>query len=209
MRNILILGATGKLGQVLVKNCLDKNYAVTALVRNPQKMRIIHKNLKIIPGDITNSNYLTKALSNVEIVISVLGHGFRTSFPIQEKTMTKLFPLMEKNKIERFITVTGAGLKIKGDPHSLIADLSEKIFYVIDPYRMRDAKNQQELIEKSNLDWTVVRTPIHNDGEKKTVSHIGFNQPPIWKTISRTSISNFMINCIENTKWIKKSPIIY
>jgi putative NADH-flavin reductase len=209
MKNILVLGGTGNLGQILIKNCLDKNYSVIALVRNPHKMRITNKNLKIIQGDVTDSNDLSNALSNVEIVISVLGHGFRTSFPIQEKTMSKLFPLMEKNKIKRFITITGAGLRIKGDPHSYIVNISEILFNIIDPYRMNDAKNQQLLIEKTNLDWTVVRTPIHNDGEKKTVSHVGLSQPPIWKKISRISISNFMINCIENNEWIKKSPIIY
>lgn len=209
MKHVLILGATGHLGKVLTKILLDKNYRVVALARNPKKINLTHKNLKVIQGNITNSNDLSNALSDINIVISVLGHGFRTSFPVQEKTMTSLLPLMEKKNIKRFITVTGAGLKMKNDPHSYIADLSGTLFKIIDPYRLKDAKNQQLLIERANLDWTVVRTPIHSDDNKNTVTNIGFNQPPVWKTISRKAISEFIINCIENNEWIKKSPIIY
>jgi putative NADH-flavin reductase len=209
MKKILVLGATGHLGKILVNMLLNKNYIVVALVRNTKKLDIKHKNLRIIQGDVTDSNDLLNALSNINVVISVLGHGFRTRFPIQEKTMNSLFPLMEKNKINRFITITGAGLKIKGDPNSFIADFSEKLFYLVDRYRMQDAKNQQQLIEKTNLDWTVVRTPIHNNKNNETVVQSGFTQPPLWKTVSRFTISKFIIDCIENNLWIKKAPIIY
>ena len=209
MKNILILGASGHLGKVLVKYCLEKNYSVVTLVRNPKKINLTHDNLKIINGSVADKNDLKKVFSNIDVVVSVLGHGFRTSFPIQEKTMINLFPTMEKNRVKRFITVTGAGLKMKGDPHSYTADISEKIFNIVDPYRMKDAKNQQILIEKSNLDWTVVRTPVHNNSNNQIISKIGFNQPPAWKTISRTAISRFIIDCIEHNQWIKKAPIIY
>ncbi len=209
MKNVLVLGATGHLGQVLAKMLLDKNYSVIAFVRNPKKLNLTHENLKVIQGNITNSNDLSSALSNINVVISVLGHGFRTSYPIQEMTMSKLFPLMKKNGIKRFITITGAGLKVKGDPHSFTADISEKMFYLVDSYRMQDAKNQQQLIEKSNLDWTIVRTPIHNNKINGTIKKAGLAQPPLWKTVSRFAISKFIIECIEENLYIKKAPIIY
>ena len=209
MKKILVLGATGHLGEVLIKLLLDRNYSVVVLVRNPKKINLIHNNLKIIQGDVTSTNDLSNALSGIAVVISVLGHGFRTSFPIQEKTMINLLPLMEKNKIKRFVTITGAGLKIKGDPYSFTANISEIMFNVIDPPRMSDAKNQQQLIVKANLDWTVVRTPIHNNKNNENILRIGFTQPPLWKTISRVAISKFVIDCIEKNQFIKKAPIIY
>lgn len=209
MKNILVLGATGHVGKVLVKLLLDKNYSVVVLVRNSKKLNLKHKNLTVIQGNVMDDNDLSNALFKVTIVISVLGHGFRTSFPIQEKTMIKLFPLMEKNKIKRFITVTGAGLKVEGDPYSCIANISEVLFNVLDPHRMSDAKSQQLLIEKTNLDWTVVRTPIHSNKDNEIISSAGFAQPPLWKTISRVALSKFIIDCIEKNQFIKKAPIIY
>jgi putative NADH-flavin reductase len=208
MKHILILGATGRLGKVVVQMALKRQYEVTALVRNPKKLNIAGENLHVIQGNVTSPDDLSHVLSRVDTVISTLGHGFRTSYPIQEKTLHALLPLMEKRHIHRFITVTGAGLKVKGDPQSFIADISEKLFQIVDPFRMDDARSQQHALEKSSLDWTVVRTPIHNN-TRGTITHIGFTQPPMWATLSRVAIAAFMIDCIENPLWIKKSPIIY
>lgn len=209
MKRILLLGATGHLGKVLTDCLIKHNYYVVALVRNPQKVSNKYNELKIIKGDLTNKNDIEQALKTIDIVISTLGHGFRTSYPIQEKTMKVLIPLMEEKHITRFITITGAALSIKGDPTSFISRMSELVLSLIDPYRMKDAKQQQILLEKSNLEWTVVRTPIHNNSLNQKITHIGFTQPKPWYTLSRNAIAEFMIDCIEQRGYIKKSPIIY
>ena len=38
---------------------------------------------------------------------------------------------------------------------------------------MKDATNQQLLLEKSDLDWTVVRTPIHNNVDVVAFRNVG------------------------------------
>lgn len=107
IKNILILGATGHLGQVLTKTLVSKSHNVTALVRNPEKFDSSLRNIKIIKGSVLDEKDLQKSLEGIDAVISVLGHGFRTSFPIQEKVMKILIPLMESNGIDRLITITG------------------------------------------------------------------------------------------------------
>ncbi len=208
MKRILVLGATGKLGSVLVTSLLERNYEVVALVRNPQKLSILHKQLVVIKGDITNEHDLTQGLQNIDAVISTLGHGFRTPYPVQEKTLLMLLPLMKQQHIGRFITVTGAALLCKGDPHSVIATVTEKLLAIIDPYRLGDARKQQELLENSILDWTVIRTPVHNNQSAQTISHIGIAQPSPWKTLSRQAIATFIIDCVEQNNYIRQSPII-
>jgi putative NADH-flavin reductase len=155
MKTILILGSTGKIGSLLTKKLLEKKYFVTALVRNPNKLTIQSSNLKIIQGDVSSSKDLGIALNNVDAVISVLGHGFRTPFPIQKRTMEVLIPVMEDKEIKRLITITGSDLLVEGDEYPLYAKLQRKIFSLVDPYRMADAVDQQKILEKSNLDWTV------------------------------------------------------
>jgi len=209
MKHILILGGTGHLGKILVQFFLQKNYLVTALVRNPSKLNLVGKNLNLVRGNVIRTEDLSRALKDIDIVISVLGHGFRTPFPIQETALQALLPLMKKKRVNRFITVTGAGLKVQGDPSSLIANVSEIFFSQVDPYRMTDAKNQQRLLEKSDLDWTVIRTPIHNNKDVIDVVCVGYAQPKPWQTISRKTICDFIVRCVEDCAYIKKSPIIF
>ncbi len=207
MKNILILGSTGKVGQLLTKKLLEKKYFVTALVRNPNKLTIHSSNLKIIQGDVSISKDLAIALNNVDAVISVLGHGFRTPFPIQERTMEVLIPAMEDKKIKRLITITGSDLLVEGDEYPLYAKLQRKLFSMVDPYRMNDAVNQQKILEKSNLDWTVIRTPVHSNA-KRTRANITNKKPYLWQTIARATVVEFIADCIESSDYIRKSPII-
>ncbi len=208
-KNILVLGATGHLGKVLTKTLLSKNYTVTALVRNPEKFDSSCSKVKIIIGSVMGENDLRKSLDNIDAVISVLGHGFRTKYPIQEIVMKILIPLMERKGIKRLITITGEGLFVSTDKKSLRADITSDLLKLIDPYRMNDAVAQQRIIEKSSLDWTVVRTPIHTNKGPKKALHVGIAHPPIWKTINRMAVCEFICECLERELWIRQSPIIY
>ena len=121
--------------------------------------------------------------------------------------MEVLIPVMEDKKIKRLITITGSDLLIEGDEYPLYAKLQRKIFSLVDPYRMADAVDQQKILEKSNLDWTVVRTPVHSNA-KRTQARITSKKPYLWQTIARATVVEFIVDCIESSDYIRKSPII-
>lgn len=45
--NIIIFGATGRTGCELISQALKQGHSVTAIVRNPTKIDIVHGNLQI------------------------------------------------------------------------------------------------------------------------------------------------------------------
>lgn len=47
----IIYGATGGVGQCVVKQGLEAGFDVTAFVRMPAKLEVAHENLKVIQGD--------------------------------------------------------------------------------------------------------------------------------------------------------------
>lgn len=206
-KRILILGATGRLGKVIVSQLLDDGYKVTVLVRNPQKIQIAHSNLKVQIGEVTSSHDLESALKGVGAVISVLGHGFRTPYPIQEKTIKALIPEMKKAGIDRFVAVTGSDLYVEGDSDTLISKFQRFSLSSIDSYRIQDSISQQKLLEESGLDWTIVRTPVHSNGVKRKPV-VTQKKPYIWQTIPRLTISEFIKECLKNGLYVRKFPII-
>jgi uncharacterized protein len=50
--NIVLLGATGQLGQAILKQALEKGHSVKALVRNPAKLDLQHDRLEIVQADV-------------------------------------------------------------------------------------------------------------------------------------------------------------
>ena len=47
--NIIVFGASGKTGKLVVEQALTLQHKVTAFVRNPTKLQINHTNLPVLP----------------------------------------------------------------------------------------------------------------------------------------------------------------
>ena len=71
--NLLVLGATGATGALVVGQAVSAGNNVTALVRSPDKVSTKHPNLKIITGQATKAADVTSAIVGANAVISTLG----------------------------------------------------------------------------------------------------------------------------------------
>jgi putative NADH-flavin reductase len=52
---LVILGATGATGTLVVEQALAAGHRVTALVRSPHRLTITHRNLRVVKGDATDA----------------------------------------------------------------------------------------------------------------------------------------------------------
>src|SRR5260370_27523099 len=73
--NLLILGATGRTGRLVVEQALAAGHAVTALVRSPEKLTIRNSNLRVVAGRATDPEAVARALASADAVLSTLGGG--------------------------------------------------------------------------------------------------------------------------------------
>src|SRR3979409_1428120 len=71
--NLLVLGATGRTGRLVVEQALAADHGVTALVRSPEKLTLVHSNLRVVAGEATDKSALSEALEGADAVISTLG----------------------------------------------------------------------------------------------------------------------------------------
>ncbi len=70
---LLVLGATGRTGRLVVEQALAAGHTVTALVRSPQKLTTSNSNLRVVTGDVTDTSALAGAMERADAVISTLG----------------------------------------------------------------------------------------------------------------------------------------
>src|SRR3989442_3391558 len=73
--NLLILGATGRTGRLVVEHALAAGHTVTALVRSPEKLTIRNSNLRVVTGRATDPEDVAHALASADAVLSTLGGG--------------------------------------------------------------------------------------------------------------------------------------
>lgn len=73
-KKVLVAGATGQTGQLIVSELLASGYEVRALVRDTAKARkVLGDQVELVQGDVKNPATLTAAFAGTDAVISAVG----------------------------------------------------------------------------------------------------------------------------------------
>ena len=70
---VLVIGATGSIGRLVVEEAIRQGHAVRALVRNQRKVRSLRPEAQVVVGDLTRPETLPAAVAGVDAV--VFTHG--------------------------------------------------------------------------------------------------------------------------------------
>jgi uncharacterized protein YbjT (DUF2867 family) len=70
---VLVVGATGSIGRLVVDEALRQGHAVRALVRNSSKAVQLPREAQVVIGDVTRPETLSTAVEGVDAVVFTLG----------------------------------------------------------------------------------------------------------------------------------------
>lgn len=76
LNTVLVVGATGSIGRLVVETALQQRYAVRALVRDPRKARFPDR-VHVVVGDVTRPETLPAAVDGVDAIVFTLGSDGR------------------------------------------------------------------------------------------------------------------------------------
>lgn len=199
--NIIVFGASGKTGKLVVEQALTLQHKVTAFVRNPTKLQINHTNLHIIQGDALDEEAVKTAVSGQDVVISCLGSrgGLSKTTALHEMTLN-IVNGMKDHHVWRIIYMASAG--IDKEIPGLIGKLTMKMLGNV----LQDHHNAVEVIKANNLTWTVAR-PMGLSDNPPTGSYREEHQgvPKGSRSISRGDVADFITRAIEDEKYLNQS----
>jgi putative NADH-flavin reductase len=213
---VLILGATGRTGKLILEESLNQGHEINCLVRKPEKIKEKHKRLNLFEGSPERTSELKNAMQGCEGIISVLNISRKSDFPWSKlrtpptflsDVMKNIVSLAENNATKRLIVCSAWG----------VAETAKEIPFWFTWFIKNsnigvaydDHEKQENILKKSNLKWTIVRpTGLTNfKNEKKII--ISYNNNPKPKlTISRKNVAKFMINALSNDELIGRTPVI-
>lgn len=204
---IAILGGTGKVGRYIAKKALERGFQVRMLVRNPDKLEGSDSRIEIIKGDAQNIDTIRFLLKDCNIVINTLGQPVK-DLPLYSSITNNVLLIMNEFGIRRYIGVTGASLNIRGDNKKLLNKIGAKIFEILFPKMMNDKKKELNILINSDIEWTLVRLPFVIEGSG--TGHIKENLTDMAGTkITNADIAKFIINEVNNKKYVRKTPFIF
>ncbi len=204
---ILILGATGPTGQLLVQQALNKFYQVTALVRNPAKFNLSNQNLTVIKGDVLDKTSFTKALKEQDAVLVALGTGASLqSSNLMLQAITHLIPAMQAAKVQRVILLSAFGV---GATFAQANFIQKIIFSLPLKNIYADKAKANALLGNSALNWTIVCPVKLTNGPYTGFCNAAEKLPMKgMPKISRADVASFMLQQLTNDSFLQKTVVI-
>jgi putative NADH-flavin reductase len=111
MKNVVLIGASGFVGNAILNELLSRGHKVTAVVRKPEKINVSNSNLGIVKADVADTNAMVGICKGKEAIISAYNPGW-TNPDIYEETLRN-YPLIleaaKRSGAKRLLCVGGAG----------------------------------------------------------------------------------------------------
>lgn len=197
--NIIVLGATGKTGRLVISQLLDYGHRVTAYVRTPKKINQNHPNLIIVEGALDDRECLSSATVNQDMLISCLGLATPFSKSLLHPYAPVIRDAMIVNGCRRILYLAAAGVhyEISG----LMGLLIEKIMgNVLGDHRASIACYQDE-----SFDITIFRPVLLTNGRFRPDYKVALVGIPGIKPISRRTLSHCIATCVQESLWVNES----
>ncbi|GGN83858.1 NADH-flavin reductase [Streptomyces albiflavescens] len=202
---LTVFGATGGIGQEIVRQALDSGHQVTAVVRDPARLTVTGVGLEVFRADLKDLEPLRAAVAGRDAVLSGLGARSRKDAGVAARLTRTVLGAMEAEAVRRLLVVSagpvgpdpeGAAL-VDRAMRGLISGLLKDVY--------ADLKEMEDELARSTTDWTVVRPPrLQNKpvtGSYRTVVG-GF--PLKGRFVARADVAHAMLAMIDDPGTVKQ-----
>ncbi len=191
---IAIFGSTGPTGRLLTQQALAAGHNVTVMVRNPDAVQVQHERLTIQQGDVFYYPTVERAVKGQDVVLAVFGVPYSFE-PVDTYSVgiTNIIQAMDKEGVRRLVCVSSAGTGRNYDYNAGFF-FSVIVKKVLGRQVYQDIRRMERLIQKSNLDWTIVRPSRLTDVETPSAYRTGRAYTlPEGMTTSRVDLARFLL----------------
>lgn len=206
---IVVFGANGSTGHILVKQALTRGYAVTAVTRHPEQFAQQHEKLRVVHADVYEPAPVAAAITGHDAVIAVVGVPFSwKAITVYSQSAIAIVQGMQANGVQRLLCTSSAGTSPKFDPNEGFV-FGRIIKPTIGRSTYKDMREQEAIIMASDLDWTIVRPA--QLVENPTVTNYRIEEAYAISGGHRTAridVADFMMANITNHQYVHKAVAI-
>lgn len=212
--NIVVLGANGPTGKIIVQAALNAGHQVRAVTRHPAGFAVTHERLRVLRADVSDQGQATAAVAGQDAVLSSLGTTYSwRRVTVFSKGTGNLVRAMREAGVRRLACVsstladpetryhdTGAGPVFEKVVKPLLATTIGRTSY-------DDMQRMEALVAASGLDWTVVRAGGLFASDTVTDYRVQESVIGVGST-SRADLADFLLRQAGSPEWVGRIAAI-
>ena len=189
---ILVIGANGRTGKLVVEQAIQRGHTVTAFTRKPDQLKDIPGLAKIIKGDALNLADLVQAVTGQDVVISAVGIS---------GIARNLVSVMSQAGVSRLV-MTSSRSVVATRPKWAVR-LAWLFFFKA----YLDLTRAEGVLEGSSLDYSIVRATMLNNKPFTGKVHTDFeaNATGVDRALTRADYAMTLLDVAEDAGMIRKA----
>ena len=189
---LVLLGANGRTGALVLKAALAKDMDVTAVVRSAESAPDFqHSKLHVAVGDPCDPVFLTSVFRDHDAVVSTLGGRLPTkaATSVYYRSAQAIVDAASATGLKRVLVTSTALLFTDQKPLG-------RLLRILVPHVVRSAERMEGILQGSGLDWTSARVGFLNDTRVATYRAQKDTLPENGTAVSRLALAHFLVDAI-------------
>jgi len=205
---ILVFGASGLTGGIVVDSALKRGDQVLVLTRDASKFSHRHPNLQVMQGRASSMQDIENALEGVDAVIHCLGIGGKgqgASTTVVSDSVKATLDAMKKKGVRRIVCMSNVGAGNSGTWFYNRVVLPVFLSW-LNPI-IEDKNRMEAALKSSSVDWVSVRLPNIVSGPSKRIRS-SQDGKGIGISITTESTAEFLLQQVSENTWLRRTPSI-
>ena len=196
---VVVFGATGRTGRLLVEGALARGHDVTAFARAPDKLGALRDRVRLAKGDVLDGGAVSDAVDGQEAALVALGVALKKGDPaVNAQGTLNVIRSMQRYGARRLVVLSAGGAQLGPDPN--LPWVFEHVFKPLFlKHAFADLRRMETSVRQSELDWTIVRA---SGGLTDGPARGGYRAAPGYslpggRRIARADVAAFMLDELE------------
>lgn len=204
---IVIFGATGGLGRLLVDQALASGHTVTAFARTLDRLPARSMELIGVAGNVLDEEKVRAAVGGQEVVICAFGvRPGKNPGRLYSRGTRVVVEAMRAQGVRRLICVS---TWLVGESRRNAGPLVRVFVPLLQPQLFRDRERQERVVRDSQLDWTLVRPARLTDRPHSGTYHVGSDLKLSARShVSRADVADFVLHELAAPTYVRQAVTI-
>ena len=203
---VLIIGAGGKTGALVLAKALKAGHDVTILLHEHKKEEHYPTAVQVVYGDVRNPTRLDQVMAGQQAVIDCIGGT--TPFletDLETSAAKVILEIMKRNAVQRLIVISVMGV---GDSKEHAGWFYEHLLMpMFLGGAIRDKTRMEAEIEHSGVEFVIVRPPNLKDSDETGQTHLVTGEDKA-HSITRADLAQFLVDQLTSDRYLGQQVTI-
>lgn len=204
---VTILGATGRIGSLVLANALTAGHTATILTRRSAAALGLD-GVTVITGDIADAAAIRRAVEGSQAVVAALGPRRNQAEDelALEQGMRNLVTAMTDAGVLRLVALSGAAVDVPGDSKPVVDRVVSRFVRMAARHVVGAKQREFAVFAASDLEWTALRPAIVTDGNPRGYYLSASLRPGA--RVTRADVALAIVDQLEDRTFVRAAPFV-